>query len=141
VAERAGEPALADAARTGDQEIAVLADEVAPGELEEQGALEAASGAIIDVFDAGIVAQLRGPGAGLEALLPAQCHLMFEQQAKPFGMIEAFAVGGLFERLEAFGYAVEAKLVQEIEGRVSEHASVSSVEVAGAANVVVRDHG
>ena len=32
---------------------------------------EAADGTVIDVLDAGVVAKSRGPGAHLEALLPA----------------------------------------------------------------------
>src|SRR5262249_40784890 len=81
VTERAGEPAFADAARAGDQQIAPFTDEVAGGELEEQGAIEAASGVIIDVFNTGVVAQPRGSGTRLEALLPAQRHLVCEQEA------------------------------------------------------------
>src|ERR1700738_3450478 len=87
-AERAGEPTLADAARAGDQKIAPLADEVAACELEEHRAIEATSGVVIDVLDAGIMAQPCGPGAGLEALVLPRCCLVLEQEAEPFGMFE-----------------------------------------------------
>src|SRR5262249_41061601 len=113
VTERAGEPAFADAARAGDQQIAPFTDEVAGGELEEQGAIEAACGVIIDVLDAGVVAQPCGPGARLEALLPAQRRLMFEQKAEPFGMFEGACFRALFERLEALGHAVQAEVMQQ----------------------------
>jgi hypothetical protein len=121
VTECASEPAFADATWTRDQKIAPLADEVAAGELEEQGAIEAAGSAVIDVLDAGVMAQPCGLGAGLEALLSAQRHLVLEQQAEPFGMLEAAGLGGLFERLEAFGHAVQAEVVQQIEGRMGQH--------------------
>ena len=49
---------------------------------------------------------------------------MLEQEAEPFGMLEAVGLGRVFERLEALGHAVQAELVQEIEGRVGEHASL-----------------
>src|SRR5271157_5698183 len=42
VAERAGEPALAQAARPGQEQIAALGDPVASGELEEERAVEPA---------------------------------------------------------------------------------------------------
>jgi hypothetical protein len=76
-------------------QIAPLADEVAGGELEKQGAIEATGGVIIDVLDTGVVAQPCGPGTRLEALLPAQRCLMFEQKAEPFGMFEGARFGGL----------------------------------------------
>ena len=100
VSERAGEPAFADAARACHQQIAPLADEVAGGELAEQGAIEAAGGAVIDVLDAGVVAQPCGPGARFEALLLAQRQLVLEQEAEPFGMFESAGLGGLVERLK-----------------------------------------
>ena len=91
VAEGAGEPTFADAARAGDQQITPCADPVAGGELEEQRAIETAGGAEVDILDAGLMAQPRGPGASLEALLPSQRHLVVEQEAEPFGMFEARA--------------------------------------------------
>ena len=110
---------------TSDQQIAPLSDEVADGELEEQGAIEAAGGVIIDVLDAGVVAQPCGPGPRLEALLAAQRCLMFEQQAEPFGMFEGVRLGSLFERLEALGHAVQAEVMQHIEGWVGQHGTIS----------------
>jgi hypothetical protein len=99
-----------------------LTDPVAAGELEEQRAIETADGAVVDVLDAGGMAQPGGAGAGLEALLPAQRHFLFDDEREPFGMAEA---GGLWvggEILEALGHAVEAEVTQEIEGRMGEHA-------------------
>jgi hypothetical protein len=53
VPERTGEPALADAARAGEQQIVLGANPVAAGELEEEGAIETACGTVIDVLDGG----------------------------------------------------------------------------------------
>src|SRR5665213_1477583 len=64
----------------------MLGDPVAAGELEEQRPVEAAHGTVIDVLDAGAMAQLGGAGARLEAILSAPGRLMLEQQAEPFGM-------------------------------------------------------
>ena len=89
VAERAGEPTFAQAGRPGHEQIAALGDPVAGGELEEQGAVEPARTLIVDVLDAGGMTQAGDPGARFELLLPAQRQLVFEQQAEPFGVIEA----------------------------------------------------
>ena len=93
VAESAGEPAFAQAARAGHEQIAAFGDPVASGELEEQRAVEAARALIVDVLDAGGMAQLSDPGARFELLLPAQRQLVLEQQAEPFGVIEAARFG------------------------------------------------
>ena len=42
VAARAGEPALAEAACSGDEQVAAFGDPVAGGQLEEEGAVEPA---------------------------------------------------------------------------------------------------
>ena len=133
--ERAGEPALADAARAGDQQIMFGTDPVAAGELEEKGAIEAARGAVIDVLDGGRLAQLGGAGAALELLLAAQGRLLIEQQGQPFGVIETACLGLRHEIAEALGHAVKAERQQLVEGGVGEHGSSPSVEVAGTAQV------
>ena len=59
VGERAGDPGLARAARTGDQDIGAVADPRAVAEAENDVAVEAAGAAQVDVLEAGVlVAQL-----------------------------------------------------------------------------------
>jgi len=113
------------------------ADPLAPGELEEQGSVETAWGAVVDILDAGGLAQFGGAGPALEALLPAQCRLLVEQQRQPFRMIEASGLRMIRKVLEPLGHAVQAEVMQLVEGGMAEHASVLSVEVAGAAEVAV----
>ena len=58
--ERAGEPGLADAARSGDEDVEVLAQPAPGGEGEDEGLVESAGVAEIDVLEAGVgMAQLR----------------------------------------------------------------------------------
>ena len=54
MAEGTGQPAFADAGRPAQDQIVVRLDPFAAGELVEQGAIEAARGAIIDVLDDGM---------------------------------------------------------------------------------------
>ena len=56
----AGEPTLADAGRTDESQVIVGVDPLAVGELLEQSAVEPARAAIVDVFDARLLAQLGG---------------------------------------------------------------------------------
>jgi hypothetical protein len=58
VAEPRGDPALADAGRAADQQVGVVVDPAALDELGEQRAVETAWGAVVDVFDASLLAQL-----------------------------------------------------------------------------------
>jgi len=78
LAERAGEPTLSQPARSGDEQVAALVDPVAGGEFEEQGAIEPARAVVIDILDAGRMAQAGGFGARFEAFLPAQRRFVFE---------------------------------------------------------------
>ena len=56
MAERRGEPALADAGRSAQDQVVVRIDPGTLGELLEQRAVEAARGTVIDILD-GLMAQ------------------------------------------------------------------------------------
>ena len=81
------------AGRAGDEQMAPLGDPVAGGEFQEQRPVEPARDLVIDVLDAGVVAQARRFGAHFKLFLPAQGRLIFEKQAEPFGVIEAARFG------------------------------------------------
>jgi hypothetical protein len=83
VAERTGDPALADPGGTGDKQIAVLADPVAGREPEKQRPVEPARGVIIDVLDAGGVSQPGIAQPGGKPLVAAMGELAIEQEAEP----------------------------------------------------------
>ena len=78
-------------------------------------------GAVIDILDAGGMAKVCCPGAGLEALLLSQGAFVIEEEPQPFGMIERAGLRIGLERLLALGHAMQAERVQEIEGRVCQH--------------------
>ena len=56
VAERRGQPTFADAGRTDQGQIVVGVDPFALDELLEQGAVETAGTAVVDILDAGLLA-------------------------------------------------------------------------------------
>jgi hypothetical protein len=67
----------------------MLVDPMALDELGDQHAVEAALGAIVDVLDAGLLAQPGVAQAGGEPLVVAQRGFAFEQQGEPLGVAEA----------------------------------------------------
>jgi hypothetical protein len=71
VADGAGEPALADAGRADEGEIVVGVDPFAGRELLEQRAIEPSGGAIVDVLDARLLAELCRAQPCRQPLVPA----------------------------------------------------------------------
>ena len=71
------------------------------------------------------MAKVGGAGAGFEALLLAQRPLVFEDDTEPLGMGQGARLGVRLQRLVALRHAVEAEAVQEIEGGMGEHRSIS----------------
>ena len=71
VADGAGEPALAHAGRSDQGEIVVGVDPFACRELLEEGAIEPSGGAIVDVFDTRLLAELCRAQPCRQAFVPA----------------------------------------------------------------------
>jgi hypothetical protein len=83
------EPGFADTTRASDDQIALVGDPFAAEQALEQRLVEAAPGAVIDIFRAG--AHMAQPGrahAGLEALGLTAGDFAVDQQAKPLGVAE-----------------------------------------------------
>ena len=70
LANGASQPAFPDAGWADQGQIVVGVDPVALGELLEQGAIKTSGGAIVDVFDARLLAQLCGAQARRQAFVP-----------------------------------------------------------------------
>jgi hypothetical protein len=85
--ERAGQPRLADSARSGDQQIAVLGNPSGGRELPEQRLVEPPRRSVIDILDGGLaVAQAGGAQAHVEAPCVAVGDFAIEQQRQPLGV-------------------------------------------------------
>lgn len=125
VAERRGEPALADAGWAADQQVGMVVDPAALDKLGEQRAVESARSTVVNILDAGLLAQLRVAQAGGEPLVMAQRGFTFEQQREPFGVTEAIGLAGCFDVGEGLGHPVEAEGVEAVEGRMVEQGMVS----------------
>ena len=75
----------ARSARTSDQ-VLVGVDPGTLGKLLEQRAIETARGAVIDIFDGGLMAQPGVAQAGVQPPVASVAGLLVEQQGEPFGM-------------------------------------------------------
>jgi hypothetical protein len=64
VAERAGDPSLACPGWSGDEQVVLAGDPIAIDELGEEGPVDAARGAQIDIFDDGKSGATRRTSAG-----------------------------------------------------------------------------
>ena len=97
--------------RPADQQIGVVVD---PAGLRpassNRRAVEAARGAIVDVLDAGLLAQLGVVQPLRQPLVASQRRFAFEQQRKPFGVAEACGLAAGFDVGEGLGHAVKAEL-------------------------------
>ena len=121
VAERAGDPALADAGRPGDQEPFGAFDPVAGDELLEQGAVDAARGSQVDVLDDGVLAQRGELEARGQALGVALGRLAIDHQADPLLEGEGGDVGRSALVLEGLGHSGQAEGDQTFMGGMGEH--------------------
>ena len=119
---RAGKPGLANAAGSGDQQILVLRDPAAEGELLEQTPVELAWGAEVHVLDAGTdMAGLGCPHPAPEFLRAAAGGLAVDQQAEPVVMAEVASVVAALKFGEGVRHAVEPELAQLAVGGMIEH--------------------
>ena len=116
VAERAGDPALADAGRADDQQVLLAVDPVAGDELGEQGSVEAARGAQIDVLDDGGLPQRGELQARGEALVLALDRLAVDHQGETLLEGECGDVGLAALVVEGLGHAGQAEGDQAFVG-------------------------
>ena len=94
-------------------------------ELLEQGAVETAGTAIVDILDAGLLAQFGDAQSSREAFVLAPGYLAIKQEPQPFVMAEAvgFPARGNFG--EALGHSKQAKGVELVQSRMFEQDRLS----------------
>ena len=93
--------------------------------IVEQGAVETARGSIVDILDAGLLAQLGVTQPLRQPLVVTERGFAFEQQGEPFGMAEACGFAAGFDIDEGLGHAVKAECVELIEGGMGEQVVIS----------------
>ena len=122
VSQGTGDEALARAGRAGDEDLLVLGDPAAGGELADHGLVELPAGRIVDGLDTGLrqleLGFLEGPGQAF--VLPGeplgvdeQPEPLIEAERRQFGVVLLFGPG--------LGHGRQFESVQLVEGRGGEH--------------------
>ena len=110
VTQGTSKPRFAHAGRPAQNQIVVRVDPLTIGELVEQSAVEAAWGPVIDVLDAGLLAQSGIAQPGGKPLVAAMGELAIDQQSEPVDMSERGGFVGSFELGKRLGHAGQTKL-------------------------------
>lgn len=108
VADGASQETLAATGRAQDQNIVVLVQPAATGEAVDQAAVETARSAVVDILEAGGLAQLGKAQTLGERGIVAFDGLAIDQHRQALVEAEAIAVGQALLLLERLGHAGEA---------------------------------
>src|SRR6202023_319841 len=121
VGQGAGEKALAESGRAGDQDVLVVADPLARAERAEQRAVESAGSAEVDVLDHGGLAQARFGEAVIEPAVLAFGHLAIHERTESLASAELLDATHLQLLVERPGHAAQAQGLELVERRMDEH--------------------
>jgi hypothetical protein len=121
VAESASQPRLADAGRADQRQMMMLTDPLAGRKPEEEGAVEAAVGAEIDVLDDGRLAQPGLSQAAGEPLVLAAGRLAIDEQSEPILATEFAGIGGVVQLEKGISHGGEAERAQALDGGMDQH--------------------
>ena len=106
--ERAGQPCFAHTAGSGEDQVTFIGNPFACQKLLEQRLVEAAPGAVVDIFGAGAnMAQAGRAHAALKPFGLATGGLPINEQTQPFGVAEIGGAVLWFQFSESLGHAVK----------------------------------
>ena len=108
----------------GDDQVLFSGDPLAARQLLEEGFVEAAGTAVIDIFDCGFgVTQPGVPESVGQAAVIALGLFAVEQQGQPLRMIEFAGAGVVAQIGESAGHAVQFELFELVESGMLQHKS------------------
>src|SRR5215470_5413828 len=99
----------------------MLADPIIGSELEEDRAIEATGGAIVNVLNASLIPHACGLYASVKSLLMAHRDFILEQEAKPFVMLKRADIRCLFECPKTLGHAMQAETMEKLDDGMKQH--------------------
>ncbi len=122
VGEGTGQPCLAGAGLSGEDDLFSGLDPVAPGERQDLAVVKATAGGEINIFDAGVGEAHPGIAEPVgEALVSPSCGLTVEHESEPFIALERLARVLLGQRLPCVRHACQAKCGPLAECGVCQH--------------------
>src|SRR5579864_5473436 len=113
MAKRGSEPRLADAGRTDEGQVFVSLDPLALDEPLEQRAVETARTAIVNIFDACLLAQFGVAKSRCKPFVLTPRQFAVEQESQPLALVQT--IGLVADFSEGLGHAVEAEGIKLIE--------------------------
>ena len=121
VAERTGNPTLADAGRTDDEQVLVSCDPLAGDELLEQRLVEPARRLHVDILDDGVLPEACEPQAADQPLVLALGRFAVDEQSKPFLEGQRRDVGLSLLFVERLRHASEPQRNEAAGGGMCQH--------------------
>jgi hypothetical protein len=94
-------------------------------ELEQEGAIVTSRSAIVDIFDACLIAQFGVTEASCEPPVATKTGLTIEQQSKPFEMGEVAALIGVLQFIAGCEHSLETEGAELVECGMGEHDAIS----------------
>ena len=109
VGQRAGEPGFAYAGWAADDQVQAVAQPLAAAQLQDQRLVQPARAAVIDVFQAGVMAQPRCFEASGQAGVFALGQLAIDHQTEAFVEAEIMDIGRCVLLAQRLDHAVQAQ--------------------------------
>lgn len=129
LSEGTGEEGLPSSGGACDENDLMMADPVGAGQAKDVGAVEAAGGAKIEIFDAGRQAELCLAQKPREASILADGDLALGEKAKAVVEGEPLDVRYPLLLLESGSHPVEAEFAQSEQGLFKKHGPVPPLDV------------
>ncbi len=126
VSEGTGDESLTGTGRSRDQDDLVVADPVRGAEAKQNGSVEAARGAEVDLFETGGQPELGLAEEPSEAAILADGSLTFDEQGQPVLEVQGADIGHALLLLESGSHAREAQLVESDKGLFEQHGNLFS---------------
>jgi hypothetical protein len=101
--------------------MVMVANPLATGELLEEGEVEAARGAEVDILDHGGLAQSGFAQTTREALVLAAGRLTIDQQAEPILAGQLGGIGSVLQLDQGIGHGRQAERAQPLHRRMDQH--------------------
>jgi hypothetical protein len=140
IAKRRRQPTFADSNWTEQSQIVVDRDPFALNQLLEKGMVKTAGIAIIDILDAGLLAQFGDAQPRREAFVLPPGRFTIEQEAEPFVMAEAVGFTAGHYLSEGLGHSMQAEGMELVEGWMLEQVvSPNYIIVARPTDVGMQD--
>ena len=125
VGERTSDPGFADPGGPGNEQVQMLFDPLATGEITHHGFVQAPWVPVIQVFYGGLLSQPRGAQPRFESPIFAGGEFAIDQKSQAFLEVQFFDIRHVLLLAERLFHAAEPQLSQFFQCRVIHHQGIS----------------